>query len=228
MANRTPFSREEWYHCYNRGVDKRKIFLNLRDYERFTLLLYVCNGTERTHLSNLRDPSSKTILANPSFSRGEPIVEIGAYCLMPNHIHLILKEKSDGGIALFMQRLFTGYTMYFNKRHERTGALFSGTFKSKHLYDDRYLKRVISYVHLNPAELFEHGWKQGNADLPRLEKNLLKYAYSSLPDFSGIRRPEHKILGTDIFELFESRPPFKEMLADAQAYYEESAISSVR
>jgi putative transposase len=153
-----------------------------------------------------------------------PRAELVAYCLMPNHFHLILKEVRPGGIATYMQKILTGYTMYFNKKYERTGALLSGTFKSKHLYDDRYLKHAISYVHLNPAELFEHDWKKGTGDIGRIEEKLLGYTYSSLLDFHGIGRPEHILLNADLESLFDAKPSLSAMLAEAQEYYEATRI----
>src|SRR5438034_785188 len=106
MASRKSFAPDEWYHCYNRGVDKRKIFDTSSHYERFLSLLYVCDGTKPVRISNLRDTSLYSILNNPSLDRGETLVDIGAYALMPNHIHVILQEARPGGISVFMQKLF--------------------------------------------------------------------------------------------------------------------------
>lgn len=150
-----------------------------------------------------------------------PLVEVGAYCLMPNHIHFVLKEVEEGGIALFMQRIFTGYTMYFNTKNDRTGALFAGTYKSKHLSSDRYFKHAINYVHMNPVELYEPNWKTGAGSLSAIEEKLRAYKYSSLPEHTGIERPERKILGSEVFTLFDSPTSLSTMLFDAQAYYRE-------
>jgi len=151
--------------------------------------------------------------------RGEPMVEIGAYTLMPNHFHLLLKEIREGGIAIFMQRIFTAFTMYFNKKYERTGALFAGPFKSRHAADDRYIKKLISYLHLNATELFGPHRKDGRGNIEIIEKRLIEYPYSSLSDFLGYERPERKILGNSIFELFDTIPTLKEMVDDANSYY---------
>ena len=153
MTTRPPFSIDEWYHCYNRGFEKSIVYKNEKDYQRFLLLMYLCNGEKRVHLRESEGWDLHETLLDPSVERGEYLVEIGSYVLMPNHLHLILREIRDGGIPLFMQKLFTGYTMYFNKKYNRTGALFSGTFKSRHISDDRYLKRVVPYIFLNPKIL---------------------------------------------------------------------------
>ena len=219
MSNRVPFVTGEWYHCYNRGVDKRKVFQSRFEYERFLALMYLCNGTKNNAVSDRRDTSLHSILENASIDRGEPLVEIGAYALMPNHLHLILKEVTGGGIAKFMHRVFTGYTMYFNKKHDRTGALFGGVFKSKHVDDDEYFKKVMAYVLLNPADIFAPTWKEGKANISQLEKNLMRYPYASTADFFGQKRPEGKIVNFLIDEYYDERPTLRLLLDDAQAYY---------
>ncbi len=219
MAERDPFGVDEWYHCYNRGVDKRIVFEDAGDYNRFMLLLYAGNGSEPIHVANLKNKNLHTVLEDSSFERGEPLVEVGAYTLIPNHFHLILKEILEGGVALFMQKIFTAYTMYFNKKNERTGALFAGTFKSRHIDNDEYHKQVVSYTNLNAAGLFDSNWKEGSGNLEKIKQQLMKYPYSSLPDFLGHKRPERKILGDSIFELFETIPTLEEMVDDMNAYY---------
>lgn len=221
MANRKPLAIGEWYHCYNRGVDKRKIFQSKTDYDRFLSLMYVANGTEAVHISNLPSQKLEDILQNPKINKGDPIVEIGAYALMPNHPHFAIKEITEGGIALYMQKLFTGYTMYFNKKYERTGALVSGTYKSKHVAGDRYMKWLVSYIHLNPVELFEPRWKEGVGDIKNITKMLKHFEYSSLADFNSKKRSARNILGNEVFELFDAFPSTQDMLRDAQLYHQE-------
>ena len=149
--NRKPFAPDEWYHCYSRGVDKRTTFESPREYKRFIELLYLCNSEEPIHRSNLLNKTNEEIL---SVLRGAPLVSIGAYCLMPNHFHLLLKDLSEegDGISRFMQKLGTAYTMFFNTSRERTGNLFVKPFRSKHIKDDEYLKRVTQYIPFNPIE----------------------------------------------------------------------------
>lgn len=223
MANRQPIELDEWYHCYNRGVDKRLVFQTKADYERFVLLMYMGNDSAPTHVFNIQNKKlSEVARAN---EQHVPIVEVGAYSLMPNHFHFVLKEIIEGGIARFMQKVFTGYTMYFNKKNDRTGALFAGTFKSKHVADDDYLKQLVPYVHLNCVELFDLKWKTGRGSSAAVEKRLREYPYSSLPDFLSIERPERALLGDSIFELFDFPVEPRQMLDDAKAYYQ--SISEV-
>ncbi len=220
MATRPPIGVGEWYHCFNRGVDKRRIFSSKADYERLLTLLYLCNGTNTLRLAEQYDSSLRGILSKESLERGDPLVEVGVYALMPNHFHLLLKEIQEGGIALFMQRVSTGYTMYFNKKYERTGALFAGTFKSRHIDDDRYLKQIVAYILLNPAELFESRWKQGKGNLRKVKSKLFAYEYSSLPDFLGEDRLQARIV-SDLSDYYDKKPSFDSLVDDAFEYYQE-------
>src|SRR5665213_1316921 len=102
--NRVPFGFGEWYHCYSRGVDKRVVFDTPADYRRFLELLYLSNGTQSHWRSAFQDDDVHMIFSS---DRSEPIVAIGAYCLMPNHFHLLIQELTEGGITLFMRRLGT-------------------------------------------------------------------------------------------------------------------------
>jgi len=218
MANRIPIEIDEWYHCYNRGVDKRKVFLDEADYERMLILMYLAKHALPVRLFSLRNAHLSTILSEAHEKNISPLVEIGAYSLMPNHFHFVLKEIQEGGIALFMQKLFTGYTMYFNNKNERTGALFAGTYKSKHVAQDDYFKQLISYVHMNPAEIFEPKWKEEVGNVIEMQKKLLQYPYSSLPDFVGDERLQKRLLDTSVFDLFDRKPSMREMLREARAY----------
>lgn len=221
MATRSPFMLGEWYHCYNRGFEKNTVFRSSVEYERFLIYLFVSNSTERLRVSDIPNTELHTIFSSVNTNNSDPIVEVGAYSLMPNHVHFLLKEIHKGGIASYMQRVFTGYTMYFNNKHQRTGSLFSGTFKSKHVHDDTYLKQALPYVLLNPVELFESNWKSGVGSIKSISEKLLEYPYSSLVDFMGSDRPQSKIVHTNWEQYYDQIPTLDDMLASAQEYYQE-------
>lgn len=224
MATRVPFEIDEWYHCYNRGVDKRVVFTDSQEYNRFLLCLLLGNQEMPVHISNTGFKNYQEALLATSEMKVSPLVEIGAYCLMPNHFHIIAREIVRGGMGRFMQKVSTGYTMYFNAKHERTGSLFAGTFKSKHLRGDRYLKHAVSYVHLNPAELYEPRWKEGEADLHHVRTQLEKYSYSSLSDFLSRDEERPKILSNSIFDYYDEIPSLDQITEEALLYYSESNI----
>lgn len=139
------FIADHSYHCYNRGVERRKIFLDAQDYGVF--------------LNRL-----KRLLANPDELKDEEPgrdrlrsfhgeIELVAYCLMPNHYHLLLKQVNETALAEFMRSLSTSYTMYFNKRYQRVGPLFQGRYKARLVDTDAYDLHLSRYIHLNPIDL---------------------------------------------------------------------------
>lgn len=135
----------EYYHIYNRGVDKRDIFINQADVSRFKESMVEFNQLQALGgIREIRGLSSagKTL-------KKEPIVSIVAFCLNPNHIHFILKQTSENGISKFMQKLVGGYTYYFNKKYGRSGSLLQGTFKSKLISNENYLRKIFPYVNQN-------------------------------------------------------------------------------
>ncbi len=218
MSVQNQFAPDEWYHCYNRGIDKRIVYKQPPDYDRFLQLLYVCNATEKIHRSDLLIHTTLEILQIP---RSGTLTQIGAFCLMPNHFHLLLKESVPGGISAFMQKLGTAYTMYFNIKNKRTGGLFGKPFKSRHISDDRYFQRAIQYIHFNPAELFEPAWKTGEVeDVFTLRKNLQTYPYSSLNLFTNPSHELRQIVDTSVFEIETQIDPLQALL-EAQEYYQQ-------
>lgn len=189
------FSEGEFYHVFNRGVEKRMVFVNEKDKKRFQKLLYLCNGTRVVHFSVLKDFEKDNSLYQ--IDRGEPLVALGAYCLMGNHFHLLLREIQSGGISRFMQKLSTAYTMYFNILNERTGSLFENRFRARHASNDRYLKYLFSYIHLNPAQHVEPNWKEeGIISSFKTWQYVSTYSFSSLEDYLGEKRAEQAILST--------------------------------
>lgn len=184
----------EFYHLYNRGTDKRTIFLEENDYKHFLFLMYICNTTKSIELRNI----------DKNFDREETIVDIGAYVLMPNHFHILTYEKTDGGISKYMLKLMTSYSMYFNKKYERTGKLYEGTFRSIHANSDNYLKYLYSYIHLNPAKLIDKNWKDGkNRNSSNLLKYVFSYPYSSLSEYVN---EKFRILNITQFPTYFKKP----------------------
>ncbi len=122
----------EYYHIYNRGVDKRKTFLDASDYHRFLSFIQ----RSKFHIQT-----------------GKQMVNFHVYACMTNHFHFLIEQLLDGGITQFMHRLSTSYTRFFNRKYKRTGALFEARYKAKLVHNDAYLSVVASYIHRNPLEL---------------------------------------------------------------------------
>lgn len=187
MNRKLSFAPGEFYHVYNRGVDKRFIFLDKADYRRFIRLLFFCNSSM---MVNMRDVGRQIIkgatFADFLMMRGETLADIGAFCLMPNHFHLLLHEKTEGGITLFLKKLCTAYSMYFNAKYGRTGRLFERVFLAEHADHDQYLKYLFSYIHLNPVKLIDSKWKEnGLKNIDSTRYFVEEYEFSSYRNYLG-------------------------------------------
>lgn len=149
------------YHIYNRGVEKRIIFKDAQDYKVFLNYL-------REYLT---DPESTPKLQGRTLQlrikNYFAEIELLAFCLMPNHFHMIIKQKDKNSIKKFTQSLFTRYSMYFNKKYDRVGSLFQSKYKATNAINEDYLLDLTKYIHLNPV------------------KNLIN-AYSSYSDYLGL------------------------------------------
>jgi len=221
------FSIGEFYHIYNRGTDKREIFLNPKDYDRFMSLLYLCNGQKSV---NIREqfPKGASFGELRGFEHSETLVDIGVYCLMPNHFHLLILEKKEGGITKFMKKLATAYSMYFNKKNQRSGKLFEGHFKAEHVDEDEYLKYLFAYIHLNPVKLFDPLLKEkGITDTEKAKNFLENYNYSSYKDYTGKERNENIILNKQAFpEYFYNFREFNDFINEWLDFPKELPLGS--
>jgi len=220
MATRNvTFVPGEFYHLYNRGTEKRTLFKDGADHKRFIDLLYLSNSGVGINVRDVRRTHHDIF----DFDRGKTLVDIGAYCLMPNHFHILVTPRTDTGLAEFMRKLGTSYSMYFNKRYERTGALFEGKFKAKHADTDEYLKYLFAYIHLNPVKLIQSDWKEkGILNREAAYQYVSTFQYSSLPDHIGQERPENIIIDVKAFpEYFVHHDAHKADLFDWLSFGEE-------
>lgn len=214
MLRKVDFAPDCYYHIYNRGTDKRNIFLKNSDYLRFIVLLYICNNTEPVRIKDLlsRGRSLGDIL---EIKREKTLVDIGVYCLIPNHFHLLVREKQDNGISVFLKKLSTGYAMYVNKKNERSGNLFQGRFKAELADKDEYLKYLFAYIHLNPVKLIEPFWKErGIKDIKKAKEFLANYKWSSYQAYIDEKKV-NPILEKSVFpEYFGSPREFTNFIQD--------------
>lgn len=177
------------YHIYNRGVEKRKIFLDDQDYFRFIHDLFEFNDEALAVNLYYKQSNFKSYEVQPRKIKRKPrklIVEILAFCLMPNHFHLLLRQSSKDGIVKFMHKLGTGYSMYFNGKYERVGGLFQGRFKAILIDNETYFLYLPYYIHSNPLDLIMPNWKEEGIRNWREAKNFLEdYRWSSHFDYIG-------------------------------------------
>lgn len=164
-----------YYHIYNRGVEKRTIFVYEKDYKTFLSYLkeYLSSLPDIKKLKrqfSVKDTVFKGIPRQPKNYHNE--IELLSFCLMPNHLHLLIKQVKKGAMKAFMQSLLIRYGMYFNKKYDRVGPLFQGRYKAVLITDEAYLLHLSRYIHLNPSEYSD---------------NLIK-AYSSYANYLGLRK----------------------------------------
>lgn len=145
---KTQFATGEYYHVYNRGTDKRDIVVDTHDSHRFVRSMIAFNLEDP--IGSLHQQSFNTSsLSTPGTKSQKPLVEIVAYCLNPNHYHILLSPLVEHGVSDFIQKLGGGFTRYFNERYERSGVLFQGAFKARHITNNHDLLRMSAYVNLN-------------------------------------------------------------------------------
>ena len=218
MERKLQFAIGEYYHVYSRGVEKRNIFHSDADRMRFIKLLFLANNTKQFVFRDVEHLALKDI------DRGDGLVAIGAYCLMPNHFHILVKPTAENGLSVFMQKLTTGYSAYFNKKHNRVGPLFQSRFKAEHVNQDRYLKYLFAYIHLNPIKLIEPMWKEkGIHNVERAKQFLKDYRHSSYQDYvnndGDSDREETLILSKNEFpKYFESMTDHTELINELLNY----------
>jgi len=138
------FANREYYHIYNRGVDKRAIFRNQFDFARFLQSIEEFNSEDP--IGSIYENS---FIKDKRKAKKKKLVNIICYCLNPNHYHFILEQLVDKGIEKFMHKLGSGYTTYFNLKCRRSGALFQGPFQAIHVDSNEYLLHLNAYVNLN-------------------------------------------------------------------------------
>ena len=166
-----PIVTGEMYHVFNRGVEKRDIFLGDKDYRRFIDTLVYYQNSKASPRFSLR---LNKLIHNSNDPEQIKLVDIICFCLMPNHFHLLLKQRVDEGVANFIGRVANSYTRYFNTKYRRTGHLFQGPYKVVRIESDEQLLHVSRYIHLNPL-------------VTNLVKELNMYEWSSYQEYIGVR-----------------------------------------
>lgn len=173
-----PLVNGEYYHVYNRGVALQPIYSSKRDYERFLLCIsYYRFNNLPFKLSRLlqipKDERESTMVGLEKTN--DKTVELIAFCLMPNHFHILIKQISEGGISKFMKQITDSYTRYFNTKNERVGPLFQGAFKAVRVENNDQLIHLSRYIHLNPLVSY----------VVR-ESDFLDYPWSSLKNYLNV------------------------------------------
>lgn len=177
------------YHILNRGVDKRKIFLDKQDYFRFIHDLFVFNDRDilNTTFRNFQK-SDKNNNIEPERKPRKLLVDIHAFCLMPNHYHLLISPRTKNAIPKFMHKIDMGYSKYFNTKYKRKGTLFEAKYKSILITKEPHFSYLPYYIHLNPLDLKFKEWRRGELNnYKKAMEYLNNYRLSSHLDYLGTK-----------------------------------------
>ena len=204
----TPLANGEYYHIYNRGVAQQPTYSSVKTYERFILCLsyYRFNNTpfRLSRLLQIPTDERESILTNLKNS-DERIVELIAYCLMPNHFHILIQQLTNVGISKFLRHVTDSYTRYFNTKHDRVGPVFQGAFKAVHITTDEQLIHVSRYIHLNPLVSFVVH-----------EDQFLNYQWSSLSSY--LKGGRDLVNPEAILQQFKSPQSYLKFVMDQADY----------
>ena len=205
---KTILTTEEIYHVYNRGVEKRPLFLTKWDYNRFLDVVnyyrFVNCPVKYSYFKLLSGDEKQEVLKNLQ-ETSKKWVEILAFCIMPNHVHFLLKQREDNGISKFMAKIQNSFSHFFNVKQERVGHLFQGSFKAVRIESDEQLVHVSRYIHLNPVTSY----------LIKFDK-LEAYEYSSYPEYLGRKVG---FCNTDfVLHFFKHREEYKRFVKDQADY----------
>lgn len=195
----TCFANQNFYHIFNRGVNKQEIFDSPDNYERFlqTIFYYQFSGPKPRFSTHKR-------FKNKDFSNNPKIVEIICYCFMPNHFHFLLRQIKEGGITEFISKISNSYTKYFNTKHKRVGPLLQGEFKAVPIETDEQLLHVSRYIHLNPF-------------VSELVNDLNLFSYSSYKNFISPDSISFCVT-KPILDFFKNPKKYEEFVNDHSSY----------
>lgn len=188
------YAEESFYHVFNRGVEKRDIFIDDADYDYFFALL-------DSYLSPRKPTKQKDRRPN-YYGR----IELVAFCLMPNHFHLLIYQGQDkDALQEFMRSICTAYSMYFNKKYDRVGKLFQSRYKAIRVAQEDYFTHISRYIHLNPSDIGQ---------------DYLEYPYSSIHYWKGVVAPPWLDISRGISQ-FRSAGDYLGFLAEYESAKEE-------
>ncbi|MCL5438754.1 MAG: transposase [Patescibacteria group bacterium] len=205
------FRNAEIYHIFNRGIERKSIFSNKREFDRAQKLIKFYRHKDIpirfSQLIQQPEEAKKNMLEK--LYKSEKLVDILSYCLMPNHFHFILKQNVDKGITTFVANFTNAYTRYFNTKIQRAGPLFEGTFKAVYVESDEQLIHLSRYIHLNPVV----------SSIIKIEQ-LDSYLWSSYPEYISLLN-ENIAEKELVLRMFKSNIDYKRFVMDQISYAKE-------
>ena len=207
------FANNQIYHIFNRGVERRNVFTNKREYDRMLGVMRYYSFADVPMKYSLFIESTdldQSYVIDKLRKKGVREIKIIAYCLMPNHFHLILRQEIIGGISRFISNVSNSYCKYFNTKHNRVGPLFQGAFKAVWVETDEQLVHLSRYVHLNPISSF----------LIK-EKDLDTYFWSSLHEYLSKDSIETLSDPSIVLDIYGKDSRYREFVHDQIHYSQE-------
>lgn len=211
-GRKIPLINNQIYHIYNRGINKKPIFLDIRDYKRAIEIIKFYRYTKPSlkyskYLSLSLDKRDDFL---KELKKHSPNVTLHGFCFMPNHFHFLLEQIIDNGISTFMSNFQNSYTRYFNTKRNGIGPLLQGQFKAVYIEDDNQLLHVHRYIHLNPYSSF----------IVKKISDLKTYPWSSFPEYSG--ESNAKICNTEkIVSNFKNNEAYTSFIFNQADYQRE-------
>lgn len=212
-----PYTVGSYVHVIKRGVRGTPIVLDDMDRWRFVLMLRHFNDEHKSEnwFRDLMDEKVANNLNRPNFWPPQrKIVNILCYCLLDNHFHLLLKEIKDGGISTFMHKLGGGMANYYNEKYQEKGSLFQGSYRSKTIGSDYYLRYVSIYIQVkNAFEMYPGGFEKARREFDKAYEWAIKNPFCSLGEYVGSR--ESPLIDKDLLgEIFSKPSDYKNFARD--------------
>jgi len=215
---------QDFYHTLNRGVDKRTLFLDKQDYLRFIHNLYELNNEDRVESTFGAFKNDPTLANTTSRKQRKLLVDILAFCLMPNHYHLLLSPRVENAIPKFMSKINIGYAKYFNQKYEREGTLFQGRYKKILITDNIHFLYLPFYIHFNPLDLKYPEWRENKISSPQKALEFLEvYKWSSHLEYLGAKNYGSVLNKKVLNEVFDGNIGYKKLI---KAYLKDIQVDS--
>ena len=211
----------EFYHTYNRGTEKRKIFIEDADYFRGVHDLYEFND------KNIVTNMARKIEGSPTphNKARDRLVDLLVWSFMQNHYHLFSSPVKDNGLPEFHRKFGCGFTNFFNLKYNRSGVLFQGGYKKVQVKGNAQALQLICYIHSNPLDLWKSNWKEKgltNLEIQNALKFLENYRWSSHLDWWGIKNFPSLINNDSMHRFFKNSEEYREFFINWLKYYEKN------
>lgn len=228
MFRKEKFIPGEYYHIYNRTLFNHPEFTDYKNSERLKQAFLLANSTHSSRAFQfLRDNKNATIEGALEIAmHGEKLVDVLCYTIMPDHYHLLLKERQEKGISNFIHKCNISVAKYINIKNNRSGPLFGSLFRSKHIVTNDYLLHLSLYIHLNPLDfLIGKQWREHRIrNWDQIKNKLINYPYSSLKKFLDVNHEDKIISGKEIItDQFKNTNEYELFLRD----WSEESLDSV-